>query len=180
MRARSFAILVAATCLTLSACGGDEGPGTVKLYDRAPVPGVPDRTAVIDPSMTTLAPDGEYWSDLLGGTDGDNPTITFLLTQALFADACTDTLGADACADDYGVIEDPHATVIVVQADIGSVTVVAQTRQNFAVTPQELYILAGGGPPNDSAPDGFVYVPFPFLLSVRDGKIVQAHQIWVP
>ena len=179
MTARLVAAL-AVVCLAFAACGGDEGPGSVELYDPAPVPGVPDRTAVVDPAMTTLAPDGEYWADLVGGTNGDIPTITFLLTQALFADACDEVLGVAGCTNGYGVIDVPHATVIVTRADIGSVTVVAKSRQNFAVTPKELYILAGGEPPSDAAPDGYMYVPFPFLLSVRDGKIVEARQIWLP
>jgi hypothetical protein len=172
--------LVVAAFLLLSACGGDDGPGEVELYDRAPVPGVPDRTAGIDPAMTTMAPDGEYWAELSAWRDAATPTFDFLLTQAFFADACAEVLGSDDCPNDFGTLDEPSATVTVPVADISSVTVVADNRQNFAVTPQELVILAGGQPPSEGAPEGFAYVPFPFLLTVRDGKIVNANQIWLP
>jgi len=167
----------AVACLSLTACG-DAGPDTVKLYDRAPVPGVPDRTAVVDPTMSTLAPDGEYWAELSGGTVGE--ALTFLVTQAFFADACVEQLGVDECPNDFGTLDEPSVTVTVQVADIGSVTVVADNRQNFAVTAQELFILAGGQSPSEGAPESFAYVPFPFLLTVRAGKIVEAHQIWLP
>ncbi len=177
MSVRLVAIAVAAS-LALTACAGDDGPDTVKLYDRAPVPGVPDRTAVVDPAMSTFATDGEYWADLSGGTVDE--TLTFLLTQAFFADACAAELGIDECPNDFGTLDEPNALVTVEMMNIGSATVVADNRQNFAVTPQELSILAGGQPPSAGAPEGFTYVPFPFLLTVRDGKIVEAHQIWLP
>lgn len=166
--------------LALSACAGDDGPGTVKLYDRAPVPGVPDRTAVIGPEASTLAPDGEYWANLIGGRDTTKPTFDFLLTQAFFAGTCAEELGIDECPNDFGTLDEPSATVTVQVTDIGSVTVVADNRQNFAVTAQELFILAGGQPPSEGAPEGFAYVPFPFLLTVRDGRVVKANQIWLP
>ena len=172
--------LAVAACLALTACGGDDGPDTVKLYDRAPVPGVPDRTATVDSSMSTPVPDGEYWAEFIGGYDSDNPGFVFLLTQAFFADACTEVLGVDECPNDFGTLNEPNATINVLQSDVGAVTVVADNRQNFAVTPQELYLIGGGAPPSEAAPDDFAYVPFPFLLTIRDGKVVKANQIWLP
>ena len=177
LRLLAMAVVVG---LVLTACAGDDGPGTVKLYDRAPVPGVPDRTEVIGSQASTLAPDGEFWAELIGWRDTTKPTFDFLLTQAFFADACAEELGVDECPNDFGTLDEPSATVTVQVADVGSVTVVADNRQNFAVTPQELFVLAGGQPPSEGAPEGFAYVPFPFLLTVRDSKIVEAHQIWLP
>lgn len=172
--------MTVAASLAMTACAGDDGPGTVKLYDRAPVPGVPDRTAVVDPAMSEFTSGGEYWADLIGGRDTTKPTFVFLLTQAFFADACVDELGVDKCPNDFGTLDEPNVNIDVLLADIGSVTVVADNQQNFAVTPQELFILADGQPPSEDAPEGFAYVPFPFLLTVRDGKIVKANQIWLP
>ena len=57
---------------------------------------------------------------------------------------------------------------------------VGADRQNYAVTPTELASLVWGGPPHVAAPSDFAYTPYPFLLSVRDGVVVEAHQIWVP
>ena len=177
MRSRLIAI-AAAALVVMTACGGDEGPGTIKLYDPAPVPAVPDRTAAIDPSMSALGPDGQYWATLSGGST--DQTLTFLLTQAFFADACVEELGADQCPNDYGTLDEPNALVTVPMTDVDSATVVADNRQNFAVTPQEMFILAGGQPPSEGAPEGFKYVPFPYLLTVRDGMVAEAHQIWLP
>ncbi len=164
----------------VAACGGDDGPGKVDLYARAPVPAVPDRTAAIDPALTTPGPDGQYWSDLTGRSDGDQRSLIFDLSQALFADTCVEELGADECANDYGIIADPHKLVDAVITDIRSLTVVSETQQNYAITAAELWNLAGGAPPADAAPEGYTFVEFPFLLTVQGGKVVEAHQIWVP
>ena len=179
MRARRAALLVAAS-LALTACGGDDRPATFKLYDRAPVPGVPDRTAAIGPEASALAPDGQYWADLIGGRDTDTPTFDFLLTQAFFAASCVEELGVEGCPNDFGTLDEPNVTVTVQVADVGSATVVSDDRRNFAVTPQELFTLAGGEPPSKGSPDGYAYAPFPFLLTVRGGEIVTASQIWLP
>ena len=97
--ARAVALVVPAV-VVLVGCGGDESPGKVGLYDRAPVPAVPDRTAAIDPALTTPGSDGEYWSDLTGWSEGDQRILTFDLSQALFADTCVQELDAEGCADE--------------------------------------------------------------------------------
>ncbi len=161
--------------LLLSACGDDDGPGKVGLYDRAPVPAVPDRTAaVVEPIA-----DGDYWAELVDADDGAG-TLTFDVMQALFAQTCLDTLGEDGCPNDYGVIDDPHLELVTPAASIVSPTVVNDTQQNFAITGEELGALVTGLTPADAAPDDYFYVPFPFLVTVRGGVVVEAHQIWVP
>ena len=177
---RQAALACSIAGMLVAACGGDESPGKVGLYDRAPVPAVPDRTAVIDPTLTTLGSDGEYWSDLTGWSEGDQRFLTFDVSQALFADTCVEELGPDECANDYGIIADPHKAVDVLLTDIQSVTVVSEKQQNYAITADELWKLASGAPPSDPAPEGYTFVEFPFLLTVSGGKVVEAHQIWVP
>jgi hypothetical protein len=158
--------------LALTACSKDE-PARVHLYDRGPVPAVPDRT---QPVAEPLA-DGQYWSPSLG-VAGD--TLGFTLAQAFFGPTCEAELGADACVDEPGVVDDPSAEVSVAAADLSTVSVVSADRTNYAVTGAELATLAGGGAPSAEAPDGFTYVPYPFLVTVRDGVVVEARQIWVP
>lgn len=177
MRAR-LAGSLAVVCLVLPACGGDEAPDTVKLYDRAPVPGVPDRTNSVDPSA--LSPDGSYWAELLLPVDPSRPSFTFRVTQAFFADTCAEELGIDECPNDFGTLDEPSLDTDAALTDLTSVTVVTDDRANFAVTADELFSLASGAAPAAAAPEGFAFVPFPFLLTVRDGKVVQAHQIWLP
>ncbi len=168
---------LAVICLALTACGGDEGPGKVQLYDRAPVPGVPDRTAAVDPSA--LRPDGAYWGELLSPGDPNPPSLTFHITQAFFADACVQTLGADQCPNGFGTLDDPSLDATATLTDLAAVTVVTADRFNFAITPDELFSLTSGAAPAARAPEGFAYVPYPFLLTVRGGKIVEARQIWL-
>jgi hypothetical protein len=168
---------VSVACFALVACGGDEGPGTVSLYDRAPVPGVPDRTTAVD--STGLTQDGPYWGELLPA-DASRPALTFHITQAFFADACAEELGADECPNDFGTLDKPSLDVDAALTDLVVVSVVTDDRVNFAVTADELFSVAAGAPPAAEAPEGFAFVPFPFLLTVRDGKVVEARQIWLP
>ena len=157
----------------LAGCGGD-GVQTVQPYDRAPVPAVPDHTTVIDP--TTIAGDGslspniangDYWGEAVAVGSG-RPFIVFDLSQATFAD------------DDYQVIAEPHGTLTVLWDDLQSVTVVAKTKQNYAVPGAELASLIGGNAPSVDAPADFRYTAYPFLVTVSKGAIVEVHQIWVP
>lgn len=184
MRRRVLVLLPAALVL-LAACGGD-GIQTVQPYDRAPVPAVPDRTAPIDPEtiggdnalMASVA-DGDYWAEAVAVGSG-RPFIMFDLSQAVFGQRCIDELGAEQCADEYAVISEPHGTLTVLWDDLQSVTVVAESRQNYAVPGAELASLIGGNAPSADAPADYKYVPYPFLVTVRNGTIVDVHQIWVP
>jgi hypothetical protein len=177
--AKAVPVLAAASA-ALTACGSDEGPAAVGLYDRAPVPAVPDRTAAVDPDITTVGVDGQYWAELTGWSDGDRPFLIFRVTQALFADTCIAQLGEGECPNDYGVIDEPSKLVDVPVAELQSVTVVSEQQQNFAITGDELSALAGGAEPAAAAPQAFAFVEFPFLLTVRDSTVVEAQQIWVP
>ena len=176
--------LLGTMLLSLTACTDD--PETVQPYDRAPVPAVPDRTTAIreqsvmvDGSLAPSMPDGDYWAEASAVGSG-RPFIMFDLSQALFGQTCFDELGESACANDYGVISEPHGTLSVLWDSLQSVTVVAESRQNYAVPGAELASLIGGNAPSADAPDDYSYVPFPFLVTVRDGAIVDVHQIWVP
>ena len=174
MKARHAAVASLAVVL-LVGCGGEDGPGTVSLYDRAPVPAVPDRTTAV---ATPLA-DGDYWAELVS-VDAAAGTLTFDLAQALFADACVEELGADGCPNDYGVIDEPPLELVSPALSLESASVAAQSQQNYAVTADELIVLMSGTAPSADAPDTYAYVPFPFLVTVADGEVVQARQIWVP
>lgn len=181
MRRRALAVLV----LLLVACADDE-PVTVQPYDRAPVPAVPDRTTpikrtsvAVDGSLLPSADDGDYWAEAIAVGSG-RPFIMFDLSQAVFAQTCVEEHGAEACDDEYAVIPEPHGTVSVLWDSLQSVTVVDENRQNYAVPGAELASLVGGNAPSTDAPDGYRYMPYPFLVTVRDGTIVDVHQIWVP
>ena len=182
MKARLAALALA---VVFAACT-DDGVRTVQPYDRAPVPAVPDRTTAVRQQSVgvdgTLAPtieDGDYWAEATAVGSG-RPFIMFDLSQAVFSQTCIEELGAEACEDDYAVIPEPHGTLTVLWDTLQSVTVAGEDRQNYAVPGAELASLIGGNAPSAEAPAGYAYVPFPFLVTVRDGTITEAHQIWVP
>ncbi len=177
--------LIAALLLVLAACSEDE-PATVQPYDRAPVPAVPDRTEAIDAttiasdgSLTASAADGDYWANAIAVGSG-RPIIVFEIAQAVFGQTCIDELGAEECVDEYAVISEPSGTITVLWDSLRSVTVVAESRQNYAVPGAELASLVGGNAPSADAPADYSYVPYPFVVTVRDGNITDVHQIWVP
>lgn len=183
---RRLSLVVPILVASLLAGCADE-PEKVELYDRSPVPAVPASTRAIDPAWVGAddslhpddVPDGEYWATAVGAGSG-RPFILFDVSQALFGQTCIDTLGEDECPNDYGVVAAPHGTFEATLDSLVSVTVVGDDRQNYAVTPTELASLLWGGPPDGAASPDYAYVPYPFLLSIRDGTVVEAHQIWVP
>ena len=129
--------------------------------------------------LAPIVDDGDYWAEATAVGSG-RPFIMFDLSQAVFSQTCIDELGAAACDDEYAVIPEPHGTISVLWDDLQSVTVVDENRQNYAVPGAELASLVGGNEPSADAPDGYRYMPYPFLVTVRDGTIVDVHQIWVP
>ncbi|MDO8390511.1 MAG: hypothetical protein Q7V57_08485 [Actinomycetota bacterium] len=171
--------VLAACCvaaLVLAGCGGDDGPGTVQPYDRAPVPAVPDRTHEV-PEAGDL-PDGDYWAVLSSASPGAG-TIALQVSQALFADTCLAELGEAECEGDWGVVPTPTRSVVVPVATLVSISVAAENRQNYAVPGAELASLASGGTPAADAPEGYAYQPYPFLVAVEAGAVVGLHQVWV-
>jgi hypothetical protein len=169
---RRSALLLAAAVLVLAACAKPKAQ-VVSLYDRTPVPAVPDRTATVADPLA----DGIYWA---GGLQLRNNTLVFTLTQAFFGATCTTELGADACANDFGVLDTRTATVTIAPGDLVSVTVVDAAQKNYAVTGAELATLVGGGKPAASAPADYRYIADPFLVTLAGGRVVEAEQVWVP
>lgn len=173
---RAVVALAALFVFGASACGNDS-LGTVGLYDRAPVPFVPDRTEALPLAPEAALADGYYWAELLAPT-GAADVLSFELTQVVFAATCEAQFGADACAEGFVVVADHARTIATPLADLTVVSVAAATRQNFAVTALELQHLAAGDPPSAGAPDGYEYTPYQFLVTVSAGVVTEAHQIW--
>ena len=176
MNRRSSILAGAAVLLLLVSCGNDS-LGKVGLYDRAPVPFVPDRTEPITTAPDPLT-DGYYWAELMGSADPG--VLSFELTQVFFAAACEEQFGVDACSQGFAVVAEGARLTGVAAVDLSVVSVVAESRQNYAITGAELGRLVAGEPPASDAPDTYEYRPYPFLVSVTDGKVAEVHQIWLP
>jgi predicted small lipoprotein YifL len=174
---------VALLALVLLAGCGEDGPAIFpELYDTAPVPAIPSRTAPVDPDVTPPA-DGDYWATLQGaGTPDQGSFLTFELVQAFFGEDCLGQFPdePDRCVNDIGVLDEPSVQFDTPAASITTASVVAVDQVNYAVTGDELVRLALGEAP--ATPEGvdFTYTPFPFLVTVRDGVAIRAQQIWQP
>ena len=159
------AVLVGVAALALVACS-DPGPGKVHPYDRAPVPAVPDRTHLVTSSGTIA--DGQYWAVLSEEDRSGDDVLTFVLQYAEF--------GSDGSIT---VTEQPSRTVKGWPDWLVTLTVVASTRQNYAVPVDEVGRLASGAAPSAEAPEGYAYVDYPYLVTISSGQVVEAHQIWL-
>ena len=182
MRRQPAALAALATLATLaivlSACGGDEAE-VLKPYDKAPVPAVPDRTQPPDPAWVDSGvglADGQYWAE---DAVADGGRIVFTIVQVFFGPVCETELGAENCMNDYGVRAEPTGELPADPAALRIVSVVAEDQRNFSVPGSELMRLVQGEAP-EGGPVDYAYTPFPFLLTLSGGQVVEARQIWVP
>lgn len=137
--------------------------GTVKLYDPAPVPPVPDHTAAITDPLA----DGQYWATAATAAATAATTVQFGLAEASFDDAGALT------------VDDTRSAMVTADDPVTPISVVAADRRNLAVTLAELAHLVDGANPDPAAPAWYRFVPYPFLVTVRSGAVVEVRQIWV-
>ena len=158
--------------LLVAGCNKD-GPPTVQLYTRVPVPAVPDRTA--PPSVTE---DGQYWATDV--TFSKNNGLEFSVTQAFFGATCTTELGADRCANGFGVDDSKKVGLSISAGGLPLVTVEAANGQNYAIDGTELARLITGESPSASAPSDYKYIAGPFLVTISGGAPTAANEILAP
>ena len=169
---RAARVLAISLGLCLTGCSDPEE--TVAPYDRVGVPAVPDRTR---PVVDGPLPDGDYWATEIIAVDGAG--LAARIARALFDPTCTAELGAEACADGYAVIDAPATELAIDPADLVAISVVDDDRRNFAIDGTELLALVSGAAPTAGAPDNYIFTAYPFLVAIRDGRVVEARQIWV-
>jgi hypothetical protein len=184
---------VAATTTSAGATTTAATPTTAgggSTYESVAGPNLPSVTTAIDPSWIdangeTLdrVADGSYWATADGTATAPRASITLHLEQAFFHDACIQQFGSgdDACDNDYGLLEQPSGSYPAYVADAEYVTVVdEQTKQSYLIDSTELFALVNGQAPSSPAPAPFFYVPFPFLVAIRNGAVISLEQVWVP
>lgn len=148
------------------------------IWDEIGPPNAPtDHTdAVPDGALT----DGLYWANLVGGT-AVAPYVTVM--QAFFGDECP-TAAAEDGEECYGDVYVRATTTLDVDdvpfaADALITVVDPNVMQNYRIDATELDVLRTQGA-SGNAPEGFLFVPFPWLLTVDGGEIVAFQQLWVP
>lgn len=124
--------------------------------------------------------DGTYWATVAPVSGEDD--IVFRVTRARFGEACevwaVEMLREDACLNDYGVEEYPEAFVALSPYAGVSVAMPGGPGENLRIDAATLRHLVL----KDVLvlPQGYEWVPFPFVVTVETGVIVEAHQHWVP
>jgi hypothetical protein len=193
-RVVSLALVVALAAA--AGCGDDEGSSTAATattldaavtvpagggYEEVPRPTRPPghTSEVSDP----LA-DGTYWATVGEVVDeGEETGVTFKLVQAFFGSECLAHFegDAEACLDDYGV-DDSSTETVMMPLDTTGVTVLdtAATITSYRITGRELARLVEGDPPGADAPEDYVFSFFPFLVTIVDGAVIAAHQVFTP
>lgn len=147
------------------------------LYEPVPGPSLSsDRTDEF-PADGPLG-NGQYWVTYNGADSLEAPFIS--VSIAYFGDACVEiaaTLGEDDCYG--GIIVPPTPTRDIDDLPFASdaLITVADTRSttSYRITFTELQ-LASTGTPSPSAPAGYSYQPYGFLMTVIDGEIVAFEQ----
>jgi len=172
------AVLVGVAVL-LVACGdGSVSPAAKPSWEQTPPPQV-TVTDEVRVDGSALA-DGTYWAHVSAVSGIDD--IIFKVTRVRFGEACltwaAEMLREDACLNDYGVEEYPEAFVSIGALARVSVAVPDGPGRNLRVDTATLRRLVLGDMP--ALPNGYFWVPFPFIVTVEDAIVVEAHQLWVP
>jgi LysM domain-containing protein len=129
--------------------------------------------------------DGVYWVHDAPTLSADRSSIVFtIVSQMFFGDACREHFGTtpDACLSDYGGELGETATASM-SVGSGSVSVLylhgGLDVEAYRITSQELARLLAGQSPADDAPDDFEYDRVDsYVVTVRDGSVTSADQIW--
>lgn len=169
-------VALTAVATALIACGADEPTAT---WQRVPAPTVADQTDDVTAAAGTLD-NGTYWATV--GLVSGTRDVVFQVRKARFGAFChawaAEQGRPEGCLNDYDV--EPFPTAFVALDDDAAVTV-AQPEgpgTNRSITPATLRALLAGDA--TTAPDDYTWTPFPFLVVVDDGAVLDAQQFWVP
>lgn len=171
--------------LALAACSdGTAAPTTtVAPWTLRPVslelPGSTDEV----PAEGDL-PDGTYLGTLLEDPDTGN-VVEFSLYRGWFAETCYEhfadeiTAGEDRCLNDIELVPADGRTTTLSPTATVALTTLEYSEDEFVIDPEILASIARGEAQPD-APENWRWVPFFFLLQVRDGVATSATQFWTP
>ena len=160
-----------ATALIVTGCTRSEQVGNWVATDP---PEAVSRTMPIEAELA----DGTYW----GSIRESSGEVGFVLAVARFGDECerwAQEVGLEmGCPNDYAV-EEVGQRVVTLLPD-ARITVAAPSAPgtSWQISSELLTALAAGQVTD--APEGYDWVPFPFLLTIAGGEVVAADQYWVP
>lgn len=171
---RSTSVVV--VMLLLTACS-DRTPPAASWRTVDP-PTVATETDDIAVNGGTLG-DGVYWAEV-APVSGSGDTV-FHVVKARFGKTCeawAKDNGLEFCANDYAIENEPDAYVAL--DELASVSVAKDDGPgfNYSINADVLKGLIRDD--IDGAPDGYAWVPFPFVVTVTNGYVTSAEQYWVP
>lgn len=148
-------------------------------WARVDPPTVVDETddVVVENGMLI---DGRYWAtaSLVSGTSD----IVFRVAKARFGEACmawAAEYGTEgSCMNDYNVESSSDVTVALDALATVTVAQMDGPGTSYAINADALKMLMKGG--SEGLPGDYQWSPFPFVVDVIDGKVVDAAQFWVP
>jgi hypothetical protein len=151
-------------------------------YQPATAPAFPARSS---PPPAEGLPDGSYYAVVNGAAaDGPTPRATLTIYQLLTGPEAITAAQADGHGldSDIYVPEQPAAQRELELPPELVISVARPDRPNvsYGVSAGELARLVNGAPPSAGAPDGYRYVPFPFLVTVAGGVPTRLEQLWAP
>jgi hypothetical protein len=157
------------------------GPATGP-YLPTTAPTFPSRST---PPPADGLPDGSYYAVVRGAAaDAPTPRVATTIYQLLTgpeAIAAAQAAGHGLDSDIF-VPEQPAADRdIELRPDL-FISVARPDRPDvsYAISASELARLVNGGAPSAGAPDGYRYVPFPYLITVAGGVPTRLEQLWAP
>ena len=176
--------MVSLTVIVVASCGGASTAGvetTVvdewSLADSFDIPDITDEVVM----TAGVVRDGRYWAVASPETSPEG--VMFDVSRVRFGEVCEQWAveqgrGDIGCLNDYAV--DDTVTASVASSDVMTVTVVSVANQaaRFTITRSELIRLLTGSA--TAAPRDFEFAPFPFVVTVKDGVVMTADQVWVP
>ena len=171
-------VLVVSVLMILTGCATSADPAAKPSWANVASP-VAEST---DPVLTENGEvnPGTYWAEVarVSGTSD----IVFRITRVYFREECDkwamETMNDNECFNDYGVQEFPDAYASI--SPVAKVSVADQQGPgtNLSVdtaTIKNLVLME-----YVNAPLAYSWVPFPFIVRVEQGTVVEAHQFWVP
>ena len=157
------------------------GPAT-SPYQPATAPTFPSRST---PPPVDGLPDGSYYAVVRGAAaDAPTPRVATTLDPLLTGPEAI----AAAQADGHGLDSDiyvPEQPAADRDIELGPEVFLSVARPDrpdvsYAISAGELARLVNGGAPGAGAPDGYHYVPFPYLITVAGGVPTRLEQLWAP
>ena len=124
--------------------------------------------------------DGMYWAEIAPVSGSGD--IVFRVLKARFGKTCLkwakDMGLEDGCLNDYNVDSYPVAYVALDEMAEVSVAKADGPGTSYSINADVLKGLVRGD--IDGSPDGYAWVPFPFVVTVTNGYVTSAGQYWVP